>query len=53
MKETDTKLVIEANIYCEKQSHKGIIIGKGGEMLKKSAQTHGANLNTCTTKKYI
>lgn len=35
MKETDTKLVIEANIYCEKQSHKGIIIGKGGEMLKK------------------
>ena len=22
-------------IYCEKQSHKGIIIGKGGEMMKK------------------
>ncbi len=35
MKEDETKLVIEANIYCEKQSHKGIIIGKGGEMLKK------------------
>lgn len=28
-------LCVEATIYCEKQSHKGIIIGKGGEMLKK------------------
>ncbi len=26
---------IDATIYCEKPSHKGIIIGKGGEMLKK------------------
>ena len=26
---------IDATIYCEKTSHKGIIIGKGGEMLKK------------------
>ena len=26
---------IEATIICEKDSHKGIIIGKGGEMLKK------------------
>ena len=26
---------IEATIYCEKESHKGIIIGKGGAMLKK------------------
>lgn len=25
----------EANIYCERDSHKGIIIGKGGSMLKK------------------
>ena len=25
----------DANIYCEKDSHKGIIIGKGGAMLKK------------------
>ena len=25
---------LEATIYCEKQSHKGIIIGKGGEKLK-------------------
>ncbi len=28
-------LEVEAVIYCEKESHKGIIIGKGGEMLKK------------------
>jgi GTP-binding protein Era len=26
---------IEATLLCEKDSHKGIIIGKGGEMLKK------------------
>lgn len=26
---------IEANIYCEKESHKRIIIGKGGSMLKR------------------
>lgn len=26
--------VIEATIYCEKDSHKGIIIGKNGQMLK-------------------
>ncbi|MBQ7901286.1 MAG: GTPase Era [Clostridia bacterium] len=26
---------ISANIYCEKASHKGIIIGAGGEMLKR------------------
>ena len=26
---------MDATIYCEKESHKGIIIGKGGAMLKK------------------
>lgn len=26
---------IEASIICERESHKGIIIGKGGAMLKK------------------
>ena len=31
----DGVLMIDATIYCEKASHKGIIIGKGGEMLKK------------------
>lgn len=28
-------VAIEATIYCERDSHKGIIIGKGGAMLKK------------------
>ena len=26
---------IDANVYCEKSSHKGIVIGKNGSMLKK------------------
>lgn len=30
-------LDIEATIYCEKESHKGIIIGKKGAMLKKAS----------------
>lgn len=34
MKERKNIVDIEANIYCEKESHKGIIIGKGGKMLK-------------------
>lgn len=33
---SDTDLMdIEATIYCEKESHKGIIIGKGGATLKR------------------
>ncbi len=37
MKErTDSDIIdIDAVIYCERESHKGIIIGKGGSMLKK------------------
>jgi len=31
-------LKIAATIYCERKSHKGIIIGKGGQMLKKIGQ---------------
>lgn len=34
-------LDISAVIYCEKESHKGIIIGKGGTMLKKHQLQHG------------
>lgn len=36
-KELNNKKLIEidANIYCEKESHKGIIIGRDGVMLKK------------------
>lgn len=37
MRERDTADImdIEATIYCERESHKGIIIGKNGETLKK------------------
>lgn len=37
MKKRENKNLVdvEANIYCEKDSHKGIIIGKQGAMLKK------------------
>lgn len=35
MQEKKNVTSISASIYCEKMSHKGIIIGKNGEMLKK------------------
>lgn len=36
MKERENGMIdIDAVIYCERDSHKGIIIGKGGAMLKK------------------
>lgn len=36
MKERDNGIIdLEATIVCERDSHKGIIIGKGGSMLKK------------------
>ena len=41
---------IEANIYCEKDSHKGIIIGKQGKMLKEigtKARVELENLLDC------
>lgn len=34
MEESSTKMSLDVVIYCEKQSHKGIIIGKNGELLK-------------------
>ena len=34
-KENDTFMEIDATIYCERDSHKGIIIGKKGAMLRK------------------
>lgn len=39
MKERDDKdiLDVSAVIYCERESHKGIVIGKGGAMLKKAS----------------
>lgn len=39
MKERGSICDIEATIICERDSHKGIIIGKGGSMLKKIGST--------------
>lgn len=38
MKEKGKICHIEATIICEKESHKGIVIGKGGAMLKRIGQ---------------
>ncbi len=35
MKERNKTLELDVTIYCERSGHKGIIIGKGGAMLKK------------------
>ena len=35
MREDKNLMDIDATIYCERESHKGILIGKKGEMLKK------------------
>lgn len=40
----DGILDIEAIIYCERDSHKGIIIGKGGAMLKKVSSKARADM---------
>ena len=37
---------LEATIFCEKQSHKGIIIGKGGAMLKKIGESARQDIET-------
>ena len=45
---------IDATIYCEKSSHKGIIIGKNGEMLKKiSSMARGDCERFMGTKVYL
>lgn len=39
-------LDIDAVIYCERDSHKGILIGKGGAMLKRISSAARADLET-------
>ena len=43
---------IYATIYCEQKSQKGILIGKGGSLLKKSEQNHVLNLKKLLIKKF-
>ncbi len=42
---------IDAVIYCEKDSHKGIIIGAGGRMLKKLASAARADIEQMLSSK--
>ncbi len=51
MKENKNLTAINANIYCEKGSHKGIIIGKNGEMLKKIGSMARADIEKMLDKK--
>lgn len=51
MKENKNVTSINASIYCEKASHKGIIIGKNGEMLKKTGTLARADIEKMLDKK--
>lgn len=51
MKEEEGITRIGAVIYCEKSSHKGIIIGKGGEMLKRIGSYSRADIEKLLGKK--
>lgn len=51
MSERGNILDIDAEIYCEKKSHKAIIIGKNGEMLKKIATKARIDIEELTDMK--
>ena len=52
-KETESKIFIEASIIVNKQSHKGIIIGKQGSMLKKINMAASKDLKELLNKKIV
>ncbi len=49
--ETSKLIKIRAEIYCEKEAHKKIIIGKNGETLKKAATYAREDIEAMTGKK--
>lgn len=51
MQERENITKIYATIYCEKASHKGIVIGKNGEMLKRIGQKARADIEEMLDKK--
>lgn len=53
MKEKDKLNDIEVNIYCEKQSHKGIVIGKGGSVLKEAGSLARKDMEEMLGKKVL
>ena len=46
-KEEDGLISVRAEIYCEKASHKGIIIGKNGQALKLIGEKNAHELRSC------
>lgn len=51
MKEKENVTSISANIYCEKASHKGIIIGKNGAVLKRVGEQARCDIEKMLDKK--
>ncbi len=51
MEEREEITKIYATIFCEKASHKGIVIGKNGEMLKKIGQKARGDIEEMLDKK--
>lgn len=51
MKERGNICDIEATIVCERESHKGIVIGKGGQMLKKIGSMARPEMESMLEKK--
>ncbi len=51
VKEKDKITEIYATIYCEKASHKGIVIGKNGEMLKRIGSMARGDIEKMLDKK--
>lgn len=49
--EEENLVRVIANIYCEKSTHKGILIGRNGEMLKKIGQSARLDIEKMTGKK--
>ena len=48
-----TLLVVEADIICEKDSHKSIIIGKNGAMIKKIGQNAREDIEALANTKVL
>ena len=49
--EREKKLIIDAVIVCSKESHKGIIIGRGGQMLQKINQQASKDISEMVGKR--
>jgi GTPase Era involved in 16S rRNA processing len=52
-KEDKNLIVISATIHTERDSHKGILIGKRGAMLKRSANGHAKNWRRSSAAGYF